>query len=148
MHASFPEFLSDPARCIQLSKYGVNYAEDHLRMTERCLEQLNSVLRYNICGIGDSSLFNAEVLDLRNRLDQHISLVVRYACRFWAIHWLAHVSAAGSACRIPQGLEKFCTEHLLHWIEVLSLTEDFDSVHGVMQELTKAIDVCTVLFNR
>jgi hypothetical protein len=148
VHASFPDFLSDPARCIQLSEFGVHFAEDHFRMTERCLEQLNSTLRYDICRIGDPSLLNAEILGLRARLDQHVSLVVRYACRFWAVHWLAHIRVAGSACRIPQGLEKFCTEHLLHWIEVLSLTEDFHAVQGVVHQLMKAIDVRTNLLNR
>jgi hypothetical protein len=148
VHASFQAFLSDPARCIQLSEYGVHLAEDHLRMTERCLEQLNSTLRYDICRIGDPSLLNTEVLNLHARLDQHISLIVLYACRFWAVHWLAHVRAAGSACRIPQGLEKFCTEHLLHWIEVLRLTEDFYAAYGVLDKLMRAIDVRTSLLNQ
>jgi hypothetical protein len=148
VHASFPDFLSDPARCMQLSEYGIDSAKDHLRMTERCLEQLNGILRYDICCIGDPSLLNADVIDLRARLEQHLSLVVRYACRFWVVHWLAHVHAAGSACRIPQGLEKFCNEHLLHWIEVLSLTEDFYAVQGSMHDLMKAIDVRTTLLYR
>jgi hypothetical protein len=145
MHASFPDFLSDPARCIEVSEYGINFAEDHLRMAERCLEQLSSVLQYDICRIRDPSLLNAKIHDLRARLDQHLSLIARYACRFWAVHWLAHVRAAGSACRIPQGLEKFCTTHLLHWIEVLSLTEEFYTVQGVMHQLMKAIDVRNTL---
>jgi hypothetical protein len=145
VHVSFPDFLSDPARCIQLSEYGIDFAEDHLRITEHCLEQLNNILRYNICRLEDPSLFNAEVHNLKTRLDQYISLVVRYACRFWVAHWLAHVRAAGPACRIPQGLETFCNEHLLHWIEVLSLTGDFYAVQGSMHEVIKAFEVCITL---
>jgi hypothetical protein len=141
VHASFPDFLSDPARCTQLSEYGVKFVEDNLWMAERCLEQLNSGLRYDICRIGDPSLLNAEVLDLRTRIDQHISLVLRYACRFWAVHWLAHLRAAGSSSRIPQGLEKFCAKHLLHWIEVLSLAGDFYFVQEAISELTNVINV-------
>jgi hypothetical protein len=148
MHASFADFLSDSARCGQIFQYGVDFAEGHLWMTDLCLEQLNSVLRYDICLIGDPSLLNAQVLDLRARLDQHISLAVRYASRFWVVHWLAHLRAAGSACRIPQGLEKFCTEHLSHWIEVLSLTEDFSAVQGAMHQMMKAIGVRTTLLKQ
>jgi hypothetical protein len=145
LHASFANFLCDPSRHVKLTSYGVNAVDDHLRLTERCLEILNSVLRYNICRLKDPSQFNAEVHDLNARLDQYISLVVRYASRFWIVHWLRHVRAAGAACLLPQGLEMFCNEHLLHWIEVLSLTEDFYAVQGSMHDLMQAIDVRNIL---
>jgi hypothetical protein len=134
LHASFADFLCNPSRHFKLTSYGVHAADDHLRLTERCLEILNSHLRSNICRLEDPSVFNAQVHDLNARLDEYISLVVRYASRFWVFHWLEHVRAAGSASLIPQGLEMFCNEHLLHWIEVLSLTEDFYAVQGSMHD--------------
>jgi hypothetical protein len=145
LHASFPDFLSDLVRCSDISAYGVHAADDHLRLTECCLEILNNVLRYNICRLKDPSLFNAEVPDLEVRIDRYISLVVRYASRFWVVHWLAHVRAVESSSRIPQGLEKFCNEHLLHWIEVLSLTGDFYAVQGSLHDVVKVFDVRTTL---
>jgi WD40 repeat protein len=145
LHASFADFLCDPSRHVKLMSYGVHTANDHLRLAECCLEILNCVLQYNICRLEDPSLFNAEVHDLKARLDRYISVVVCYASRFWAVHWLAHLRAAGPACRMPQGLEIFCNKHLPHWIEVLSLTGDFQTVQGVAHELMKAIDVRTTL---
>jgi WD40 repeat protein len=145
LHASLPDFLCDPSRHVKLMSYGVHAADDHLRLTERCLEILNNVLGYNICRLRNHSLFNAAVHDLTARLDQYISLVVRYASRFWVVHWLAHVRAVESSSRIPQGLEKFCGEHLLHWIEVLSLTGDFYAVQGSLHDVVKVFDVRTTL---
>jgi hypothetical protein len=141
MHLSFPDFLSDSHRCFGLSGYVVDLESDHLRIVERCLEHMNRLLRYDICHIGDPSLLNAEVADLKDRLTQYISATLRYACRFWVTHWLEHIRTAGSRSMVPSALEEFCSEHLLHWIEVLSLTGDLYSLQQVMPELISAVNV-------
>jgi hypothetical protein len=141
VHASFPDFLSDPARCVELSEYGVDIIEDHFRLVENCLAIMNVALHYNICRIRDPSLFNDEVSDLRARLNQYVPKPLRYACRFWAVHWLEHIRAARSQCRVPIGLESFCATHLLHWIELLSLIDSLDVVQRVMPDLLAIMDV-------
>jgi hypothetical protein len=135
MHLSFPDFLSDPRRCSALPGYVVDVASDHLRMTEHCLELMNRALRYDICRIRDSSLLNTEVVDLEGRLLEYVSESLRYACRFWFMHWLEHIRAAGTQSRLPSGLEAFCAKHLLHWIEVLSLTGNLYSVQRLMPDM-------------
>jgi hypothetical protein len=141
MHLSFPDFLSDSHRCFGLSGYVVDPESDHLRIVEHCLEQMNHLLRYDMCHIGDPSLLNAEVTDLKDRLTQYISASLRYACRFWVTHWLEHIRAAGSRSKVPSAMEDFCSEHLLHWIEVLSLTGDLYSLQPVMLDLMLAMNV-------
>jgi WD40 repeat protein len=141
MHLSFPDFLSNPLRCFKLSGYVVNLESDHLRIVEHCLEQMNHLLRYDVCHIGDPSLLNAEVADLKDRLTRYISEALRYACRFWVTHWLEHIRAAGSRSKVPSAIEDFCSEHLLHWIEVLSLTGDLYSLQPVMLDLMLAMNV-------
>jgi hypothetical protein len=43
---------------------------------------------------------------------------LRYAC----VHWAAHLSQARSpGSLLHDELTKFCKEHILHWIEVMSL---------------------------
>jgi hypothetical protein len=123
MHASFADSLSDQSRCVELHGYGLNPAEDHLLFAECCLHALNGHLRYNICRIGDLSLFNADIPNLKTHIDRYVPAFVRYACLFWAVHWLEHLRAAGDKCRIPLGLFTFCNHHLLHWVELLSLID-------------------------
>jgi hypothetical protein len=145
IHLSFPDFLSQPNRCDALPKYRVDPVVDHLRMTEHCLRQLNSTLRFDICDIRDASLSNAEVLDLQLRIDRYLSEALRYACRFWIVHWLEHMRAAGSHCQLPLGLEEFCGTHLLHWIEAMSLIECFNAVQRIMPELLSAMNVSVAI---
>jgi gluconate kinase len=141
MHLSFPDFLSDSLRCFELSGYAVDLESDHLRIVEHCLEQMNHLLRYDICHIEDPSLLNGEVADLKDRVTRYIPVSLRYACRFWITHWLEHIRAAGSQSKVPSAMEEFCSEHLLHWIEVSSLTGDLYSLQRVMPDLMLAMNV-------
>jgi hypothetical protein len=141
MHLSFPDFLSDPLRCFELSDYVVDLGGDHLRIVEHCLGLMNHLLRYDICDIRDPSLLNFEIADLKDRLNQSISASLRYACRFWVTHWLEHIRAVGSQPKVPDALEQFCSEHLFHWIEVLSLTGDLYSLQRAMPDLVSAMRV-------
>jgi hypothetical protein len=45
----------------------------------------------------------------------------------------AHV--AGAWAQVLNGLNDFCAEHLLHWIEVLSLTRTLHVVRQAMSDL-------------
>jgi hypothetical protein len=141
MHLSFPDFLSDSRRCFALPGYVVKLESDHLRIVEHCLEQMNHLLRYDICHIGDPSLLNAEVADLKDRVTRYVSLSLRYACRFWVAHWLEHIRASGPRSEVPSALEEFCSQHLLHWIEALSLTGDLSLLIRVMPDLVSAMNV-------
>jgi hypothetical protein len=79
---------------------------------------MNQQLRQNICEIKDPSLFNSEVYDLPHRLDTKVSHELRYAC----LHWVEHVTSSKSAAsEILDQLKPLCEEHIVHWIELLSL---------------------------
>ncbi|KAF9457726.1 hypothetical protein BDZ94DRAFT_1272420 [Collybia nuda] len=45
-------------------------------------------LKRDICNIGDSSKLNAEVLDLKERLEKYLPEHVRYASQLWHKHLL------------------------------------------------------------
>jgi hypothetical protein len=140
LHASFPEFIMDLARCSELHLYHVDAAVDHLWVTERCLELLNKNLCHDICRLGGPSLFNF-AWNLNQRLDEHVPQYVLYSSRFWVVHWLEHIHASDSPSYVPRGLETFCTEHLLHWIELLSLTGAYQAMRGVLPSLLKIVIV-------
>jgi hypothetical protein len=141
MHLSSSDFLSDPRRCSALPGYVVDVASDHLHIVERYLELMNMSLRYDICRIQNPSLLNTEVVDLEGRLIKHVSESLQYACRFWVTHWLEHIRIAGVQAQIPTGLEAFCAQHLLHWIEVLSLTGSLYAVQRTMLDLMSVMKV-------
>jgi hypothetical protein len=140
LHQSFPDFV--------LQRGGHIHAELALdpttaagHITELCLRQCNDHLHLNICDIQDPSLFNNEIPNLRDRVSICIPEALRYSCQFWSGHCLDHMRAASSHCLLPLGLEEFCTTHLLHWVEVLSLIEGLDTVRWVLPELIAVMEV-------
>jgi hypothetical protein len=141
MHQSFPDFVRQKGGLVhsEMTVHGT-VAEKHL--AERCMIQLNRRLRLNICDLHDPSLFNDEISDLEIRLRQYVTAALRYSCRFWIAHWLKHIRAAGSRAQVPDGLHDFCAEHLLHWIEVVSLTGNLHAVHRAILDLMLEVEVC------
>jgi hypothetical protein len=66
---------------------------------------------------------NAEVEDLDDRIAACIPAHLLYACRHWATHLSEALSCADSAeDDVCDALTLFSSLHLLHWLEVLSLT--------------------------
>jgi WD40 repeat protein len=140
LHQSFPDFVRQQGGIVH-SQLAMNAALAYKNVAERCLFQLNRLLHYNICGLKDASLFNHEVADLQNQLKEHVSVALRYSCRYWLTHWLEHLRAAGSHAQVPRGLDVLCEQHLLHWIEVLSLTKGMNAVQRLMSELMSIMNV-------
>jgi hypothetical protein len=123
MHLSFSDFLLDDQR--STNAHAVDACTHNLRITARCLQIMNKHLREDICDIRDPSLFNAEVTDLKQRLDKAVPPLLRYACRFWHVH----LGLAGTASfNVTTHLEEFCNKHLLHWLELLSLLNELPTV--------------------
>jgi hypothetical protein len=134
LHQSFPDFVRQKGGLVhpKLTIHAM-VAEKHL--AERCMSQLNKLLHMNMCHLDDPSLFNDEILDLETLLRQYVTAALRYSCRFWIMHWLEHIREAGAQAQVPDGLDVFCAEHLLHWIEALSLTKCLPAVQQAMSEL-------------
>jgi hypothetical protein len=146
LHSSFPSFVLQQGHLVD-PNLAFDFAVAQKNITERCIRQLNKLLHMNICRIQDPSLFNVEVPDLETLLKQYVTAALRYSCRFWVTHCLEHIRAAGSQAQLPHGLDQFCEEHLLHWIEVLSLTGDMNTVQRVMPELISVMNVCSLIHN-
>jgi hypothetical protein len=143
LHQSFPDFVVQQGKNVHL-ELSVDASAANLHITEFCLERLNTRLRYNICGIQDPSLSNFEVLHLETLVSQNISRSLQYAVKFWAVHEIEYIRAAGSQWRTHKGLELFCNTHLLHWVEALSIMNDLHATLRVMPELLAAIKVSLV----
>jgi hypothetical protein len=100
----------------------VDAETNHVSPTIRCLALMNKHLKQDICEIRNPSWLNSEIPDLAVRLDRHISEGLRNAC----VHWMAHltqIQAVLDAQELEHELSDFSNFHLLHWIEVLSLSQ-------------------------
>ncbi|KAG6826050.1 hypothetical protein H0H87_008091, partial [Tephrocybe sp. NHM501043] len=141
-HASFPDFVSDQARSnfkVDDITYEFSYdpfAHNKL-LTTACLRIMASELKRNICLLDEAEI-NDEVSDLEAKVMDHISARLQYASRFWALHFVCSYLDED----VLEGLESFCTRHLLHWVEVLSLLrelmiagEALSSVQRVLNQL-------------
>jgi hypothetical protein len=139
-HQSFPDFVRQQGGLVH-PELTIHPTVAEKYVVERCVCQLNKQLRFDICDIQDASLFNCEVLDLPTRLNERVSAALRYSCRYWPSHLLEHIREAGFQAQMPLGLDVFCAQHLLHWIEVLSLTGDINAMHRLMAGLISTMNV-------
>ena len=115
-HKSFPDFITDGARCIN-QRFHIS-PDRHLELLTGCLELMNRTLEKNMCKLPDA-VANSEVDDLRERAERHIDQALRYACRSWHKHlvdkYTAHTPGTTSA------LHRFLEKKFLFWLEVLSV---------------------------
>jgi hypothetical protein len=116
-HPSFRDFLLD--RCID-QYFAVKEPTQHRTLASYCLHTLNRSLKRNICDIRNPSLTNDEALTPRGptHIQKLVTGATRYACQFWVIHL--------SKSKVPEpnllvAIRIFATEHLFHWVELLSL---------------------------
>jgi hypothetical protein len=98
---------------------------------------MNNQLKFNICGIPNTSLLNDEVEDLHTRINRCISEVLRYSCRFFVEH-LAVLRDVGV---ILDALEEFVSKHLLHWIETMSWLGEISRAESCLQTLASWMKV-------
>jgi hypothetical protein len=140
IHPSFPDFLTHDGRCTNVC-YFVSSAEYHSLLALRCLQIMNANLRRNICNLRDPFIPNSDIPDLGQLLDSNASIQLRYACKYWHVH----VQSAG--CFHPHviaALEVFCTKHLLHWLELLSLITQVPVAIRDLPPLVTYLEVCAI----
>jgi hypothetical protein len=140
IHPSFPDFLTHDGRCTD-ARYFVDSTEYHSLLALRCLQIMNADLRRNICDLRDPFLLNSDIPDLGHLLDSNASIQLRYACKYWHVH----VQLAG--CFDPNlitALDIFCTKHLLHWLELLSLINQVPVALRDLPSLLAYLEVRTI----
>jgi hypothetical protein len=115
IHPSFRDFMTQ--RCPKGSIYFINPPDRHRQLALICLKTMHDNLRKDICGIRDMWKLNEEVEDLNGRITAFIPAHVQYACRYWA----THLSESSPVDDVVDALMMFSSQHLLHWLEVLSL---------------------------
>ena len=113
-HKSFPDFITDPARCTY-QRFRVHPPDQHVELLGGCLETMNRELERNMCELPDGVL-NSEVIDLRERTEERIGRALEYACRSWYKHLVGTMPA-----HIAPVLHEFLEKKFLFWLEVMSV---------------------------
>ena len=114
-HKSFPDFITDPSRCTD-ERFYISPKSLHLKLAANCLKMMNDGLEQNLLSLPDYAL-NSEVGDLQTRIDDRISIALRYACRSWHNHL---TETKGDVADIVSCLRIFLGEKFLAWLEVVS----------------------------
>jgi len=129
-HKSFPDFITDPTRCIN-ERFRVSPPSHHLELLVGCLELMNRTLEQNMCKLPDA-VVNSEVEDLDERIERHLDPALRYACKSWHKHLVDENIARTPA--FTSVLHRFLEKKFLFWLEVLS-------VLGAAREAVDALEV-------
>jgi hypothetical protein len=140
LHPSLYDFLTSRAE----DDYRIDVVEQNGILAVQSLKVLNAELCLDICRIGNPSLLNEEVEDLPQRIDGYMSGGLQYSCHSFAYH-LGEVSEP--SVLVANELNKFAREHLLHWIEAMSLLGKITRAEYCLQVLTRWMrvsvrDVC------
>jgi len=142
-HASFPNFITDSRRCspkICPSFPALVALEAHEMLAIKCLEHMNNFLKYNLCNIPEELIVSRQ--ERTNSLENigKVSEALKYSCLYWASH-LAELHASSSDLILS--LHFFLHEHLLHWMECLSIVGELQAGLKCLGSAGNALSVST-----
>ena len=115
-HKSFPDFITDSSRCTD-TRFYILPKNLHLELTMNCLGMMNDRLEQNLLSLPDYTL-NLEFKDLQAKIDDHISIALRYACQSWHNHL---TETKGDINDVISYLHVFLEKKFLAWLEVVSV---------------------------
>ncbi|KAH7919617.1 WD40 repeat-like protein, partial [Leucogyrophana mollusca] len=129
LHPSFADFLFDVSRSGQ-DAY-INKDTAHKDLAIACLKRLcTKGLQRNICNL-TLTYWGWDSGDLAEE--------ITYACIFWVDHLSA--SAESSIALIVPYIEVFLQEHLLHWLEAMSILGKSRETIRLLDQLLRQIPV-------
>jgi len=139
-HKSFPDFLVDPARCIN-PRFHVSPPDHHSELVIGCLDLMNRMLKKNMFGFPDGST-NDEADGLRKRAEGNIDHGLRYACESWHTHLVDANTVPAHTAKITSVLRQFLEQKFLFWLEVLSILGTVRNAVDALEVARKWLEVC------
>jgi WD domain, G-beta repeat len=141
-HLSFSEFLCDPDQCPK--QFYIDQRVEDQKLLMACFRLMRG-LRFNICGLESSYLFNHEVKGLSQRIEARVGSPLLYSCRFWAAHLRDTMASKYDHNAVMTEIEVFLYDHLLFWLEVMSLTNEVAAANISLLTVAPLITVCGFL---
>lgn len=134
-HLSFRDFLVDPSKRGK-NPFWIDENEVHKQLAIDCIRLMSETLRMDICNL-QWPAFRARSVKPEIMLDK-LPPEIQYACRYWTYH----VEQAGVALHDDDQVHRFLQQHLLHWIEAISLTGDYLEYYPNLGTLRSSFGVC------
>ena len=137
-HASFPDFIFDPARSDFLIgeekfEFWCNEPVHHSLLGKSCFRIMKSEkfgLRFNMGDITSSFLFDRDNGDMiSEKVNQNITTVLRYSSR----HWTHHLALVVSDTILCDCISDFLQIRVLFWIEAMNLLRLSDQCTPMLQ---------------
>ena len=98
---------------------------------------MKAELRFNICKLVSSFVFDQDMPGLEDRIKKHISPALSYTCRYWGEHLeRGDFSEAAHEC-----LSEFLTKRLLFWMEVVNLKRRIAMGVEILQQVRNGLKV-------
>ena len=113
-HPSFRDFLFDERRCGD-QHFWVEERKAHKVLAKCCIQLMSTGLKRDICGLREPGTLTKDVQ--ANQIKQYLPAELRYAC----LYWVQHLQKSGIPLTDNDQVHRFLQEHLLHWLEALSL---------------------------
>jgi len=132
-HPSFRDFLLDKQRCSD-RRFWINEKERHNDLFRHCLQLMSKHLRQNICDIREPGVLITEIS--KDMIQSAIKADLQYACRYWVYHF-----QQGNSVEKDSRILQFLMQHLLHWLEVLSLVGEVSEGVLMIASLEKILKV-------
>ena len=137
-HLSFVEFLCDAKRCPQ--QFVIDRGKDSQQLTMGCFRLMRDGLKFNICDLETSHLFNWGLP--KETVDEYIPTALKYA---WGFLGKAHLLDTKIDQDCPDGLmnevEEFFLIRFLFWLEVMSLTQELSAARIALATVIPRIQV-------
>ena len=114
LHPSFRDFLLDKQRC-RNPQFWVDEKKAHGSLAESCLWLMCANLKKDICDLRAPGTYAREVQV--DRVEQRLPKDLQYACQYW----VQHLQKSEVQLDDNGNVFGFLCNHLLHWLEALSL---------------------------
>ncbi|PPQ99530.1 hypothetical protein CVT24_005320 [Panaeolus cyanescens] len=132
-HQSFVEFLQQSDKCPGV--FSIAEEPQHRSLAGACVRIMQRCLHFNMCNLPTSHRRNSQFEDLEQRILEHVTTPVLYACKFWA----DHLGASIYDQELFDQVQQLLYDKLLFWFEVLSVTNE---IYSAADAINTVIDWC------
>ena len=116
-HQSFTDFLLDQKRS---KDFWVDSRKHSLCFAGSCMKYMSAKLKFNYFDLKTSHILNKDIPNLMDHIENVKSTALDHASHFWAIYLQQYPDEILQG-EIMVQMETFLMNHLLHWLEIMSL---------------------------
>ncbi|KAF3314561.1 hypothetical protein TWF173_004645 [Orbilia oligospora] len=137
-HLSFRDFLSGQVLCenSNFHDFWIDEKEAHAVIYKKCIELMSGTggLKRNICNVKSPGTLRADIDE--GVIESCLPSELRYACCYWVHHLQQSQNKINDSSKVYE----FLQEHILHWLEALSLSGEITKIVLIVDALSSAVD--------